>query len=66
MALKIAPMLRGFIVMALALRASAGAPGPIYENCDPLTGNGYQSPNFNWSAASFFYCCGIEFGLTGS
>lgn len=27
--------------------------GPIYENYDPLTGNGYQARNFSWSAASF-------------
>jgi putative isomerase len=26
---------------------------PIYENYDPLTGQGYQSPNFSWSAASY-------------
>lgn len=27
--------------------------GTTYENYDPLTGHGYQSPNFSWSAASF-------------
>lgn len=26
---------------------------PMYENYDPLTGKGYQSPNFSWSAASY-------------
>ena len=26
---------------------------PMYENYDPLTGRGYQSPNFSWSAASY-------------
>ena len=26
---------------------------PIYENYDPLTGVGYQSRNFSWSAASY-------------
>lgn len=26
---------------------------PIYENYDPLTGHGYQSANFSWSAASY-------------
>lgn len=27
--------------------------GPLYENYDPLTGHGDQSPNFSWSAASY-------------
>ncbi|QNK01833.1 MGH1-like glycoside hydrolase domain-containing protein [Dyella telluris] len=27
--------------------------GTTYENYDPLTGHGYQSPNFSWSAASY-------------
>jgi putative isomerase len=27
---------------------------PMYENYDPLTGKGYQSPNFSWSAASYY------------
>jgi len=26
---------------------------PMYENYDPLTGQGHQSPNFSWSAASY-------------
>jgi putative isomerase len=26
---------------------------PMYENYDPLTGHGYQSANFSWSAASY-------------
>jgi putative isomerase len=26
---------------------------PMYENYDPLTGQGYQSPNFSWAAASY-------------
>ena len=26
---------------------------PIFENYDPLTGAGVQSPNFSWSAAHF-------------
>jgi putative isomerase len=25
----------------------------MYENYDPLTGRGYQSPNFSWAAASY-------------
>lgn len=25
----------------------------MYENYDPLSGHGYQSPNFSWSAASY-------------
>lgn len=29
------------------------AQAPFYENYDPLTGNGYQSPNFSWSAAAY-------------
>ncbi len=42
----------------LALRLVLHAKGltgdaPIYENYDPLTGVGYQSRNFSWSAASY-------------
>ena len=42
----------------LALRLVLHAKGltgnaPIYENYDPLTGAGYQSRNFSWSAASY-------------
>ncbi|KRE89315.1 hypothetical protein ASG87_02950 [Frateuria sp. Soil773] len=29
------------------------AQAPMYENYDPLTGRGYQSRNFSWSAASY-------------
>lgn len=43
---------------AMARRLVLDAQGlarqaPIYENYDPLTGHGYQSPNFSWSAASY-------------
>ena len=42
----------------LAIRLVLHANGltgdaPIYENYDPLTGVGYQSRNFSWSAASY-------------
>lgn len=44
---------------ALALRLVIHAEGmtgqaPMYENYDPLTGKGYESPNFSWAAASYF------------
>ncbi|MBS0215713.1 MAG: glycoside hydrolase [Proteobacteria bacterium] len=42
-------MTRRLIVNATGLSAQA----PIYENYDPLTGDGYQSRNFSWSAASY-------------
>lgn len=35
---------------------------PIYENYDPLTGHGYQSPNFSWSAASYLLLLQQEVG----
>ena len=43
---------------AMARRLVLNAQGlagqtPIYENYDPPTGHGYQSPNFSWSAASY-------------
>lgn len=42
----------------MALRLVLNAKGltqqaPMYENYDPLTGQGYQSRNFSWSAASY-------------
>jgi putative isomerase len=42
----------------MALRLILHAKGltgnaPIYENYDPLSGAGYQSRNFSWSAASY-------------
>lgn len=42
-------MARRLVLNATGLTAQA----PIYENYDPLTGHGYQSPNFSWSAASY-------------
>jgi putative isomerase len=43
---------------AMARRLVLNAKGltqqaPMYENYDPLTGQGYQSPNFSWAAASY-------------
>ena len=38
---------------------------PIYENYDPLTGHGYQSPNFSWSAASYLLLLQQEAGSQG-
>lgn len=43
---------------AMACRLLLDAKGltgqaPMYENYDPLTGQGYQSRNFSWSAASY-------------
>lgn len=43
-------MTRRLIVNATGLTAQA----PMYENYDPLTGDGYQSRNFSWSAAAFY------------
>ncbi len=43
-------MTRRLVVNATGLTAQA----PMYENYDPLTGDGYQSRNFSWSAASYF------------
>ncbi len=31
------------------------AQAPMYENYDPLTGRGYQSRNFSWTAASYLF-----------
>jgi len=42
-------MARRLVLNARGLTQQA----PIYENYDPLTGQGYQSPNFSWSAASY-------------
>jgi len=42
-------MARRLVVHAQGLTAQA----PFYENYDPLTGNGYQSANFSWSAAAY-------------
>lgn len=43
-------MARRLVLNAKGLTQQA----PMYENYDPLTGQGYQSPNFSWSAASYF------------
>lgn len=43
-------MTRRLVANASGLDAQA----PMYENYDPLTGDGYQSRNFSWSAASYF------------
>lgn len=42
-------MTRRLVANATGLAAQA----PMYENYDPLTGDGYQSRNFSWSAASY-------------
>jgi putative isomerase len=42
-------MRRRLLDNAVGLKAQA----PFYENYDPLTGNGYQSPNFSWAAAHY-------------
>ncbi|WP_199099454.1 trehalase family glycosidase [Dyella sp. ASV21] len=42
-------MARRLVLHAQGLTEQA----PMYENYDPLTGKGYQSPNFSWSAASY-------------
>lgn len=42
-------MARRLVLNAKGLTRQA----PIFENYDPLTGYGYQSPNFSWSAASY-------------
>lgn len=42
-------MARRLVLNAKGLTQQA----PMYENYDPLTGQGYQSPNFSWSAASY-------------
>lgn len=42
-------MARRLVLQAKGLTQQA----PFYENYDPLTGNGYQSRNFSWSAASY-------------
>ncbi len=42
-------MARRLVLEAHGLTGQA----PFYENYDPLTGNGYQSPNFSWSAAAY-------------
>jgi len=42
-------MARRLVLNAKGLAQQA----PMYENYDPLTGQGYQSPNFSWSAASY-------------
>lgn len=38
--------------LVLAAKGLTGQ-APFYENYDPLTGQGYQSANFSWSAASY-------------
>jgi len=40
--------------------------GTTYENYDPLTGHGYQSPNFSWSAASYLMLLSDKAGASGS
>lgn len=42
-------MARRLVLNAKGLTLQA----PMYENYDPLTGRGYQSANFSWSAASY-------------
>ncbi|GLQ52520.1 trehalase family glycosidase [Dyella flava] len=42
-------MARRLVSNAKGLTAQA----PMYENYDPLTGQGYQSANFSWAAASY-------------
>jgi putative isomerase len=42
-------MARDVLLHAKELTAQA----PMYENYDPLTGQGYQSRNFSWAAASY-------------
>ncbi|WP_266158320.1 MGH1-like glycoside hydrolase domain-containing protein [Dyella silvatica] len=42
-------MTRRLVLHAKGLTGQA----PFYENYDPLTGQGYQSRNFSWSAASY-------------
>ncbi|MFC4761666.1 MGH1-like glycoside hydrolase domain-containing protein [Dyella koreensis] len=42
-------MARRLVLRAKGLTQQA----PFYENYDPLTGTGYQSRNFSWSAASY-------------
>ncbi|WP_266172070.1 MGH1-like glycoside hydrolase domain-containing protein [Dyella subtropica] len=42
-------MARRLVLNAKGLTQQA----PFYENYDPLTGQGYQSRNFSWSAASY-------------
>lgn len=42
-------MARHLVLNAKGLTSQAS----IYENYDPLTGQGYQSHNFSWSAASY-------------
>ncbi|WP_158628732.1 MGH1-like glycoside hydrolase domain-containing protein [Dyella choica] len=42
-------MARRLVLNAKGVTAQA----PVYENYDPLTGQGYQSPNFSWAAASY-------------
>jgi len=42
-------MARRLVINAVGLTQQA----PMYENYDPLTGHGYQSANFSWSAASY-------------
>jgi putative isomerase len=43
-------MARRLVVNAKGLTGQA----PMYENYDPLTGQGYQSANFSWAAASYW------------
>ncbi|WP_267224404.1 MGH1-like glycoside hydrolase domain-containing protein [Dyella silvae] len=43
-------MARQLVLHAQGLTQQA----PMYENYDPLSGHGYQSLNFSWSAASYF------------
>ncbi|WP_284322075.1 MGH1-like glycoside hydrolase domain-containing protein [Dyella acidisoli] len=42
-------MARRLVLNAKGLTGQA----PMYENYDPLTGQGYQSANFSWAAASY-------------
>jgi putative isomerase len=44
-------MARRLVLNAKGLVAQA----PMFENYDPLTGQGHQSRNFSWTAASYLF-----------
>lgn len=44
--------------LVLAAKGLAAGQATFRENYDPLTGNGYQSQNFSWSAASYLLLLG--------
>lgn len=51
-------MTRRLVIRAKGLTQQA----PMYENYDPLTGQGYQSANFSWSAASYLLLLRMDDG----